>query len=85
MSQSINGWKHSRIADASARSSPVIAFSASELKAVNPDVPVILSSGFSEMEVLKSLAADSIAGFLQKPYTAAHLRDAVGAAVAEAA
>jgi CheY-like chemotaxis protein/two-component sensor histidine kinase len=54
-----------------------------KLKAVKPNVPVILSSGFSEMEVLKSFTADSISGFLQKPYTAAQLRDVIGAAISE--
>jgi CheY-like chemotaxis protein len=44
-----------------------------EIKQMAPDLPVILSSGYSEAEALGALAADTLAGFLQKPYDAARL------------
>src|SRR6267378_2142952 len=47
------------------------------LKAIRPDVPVILSSGFSEMEVTRRLSGKGPASFLQKPYTARQLAEQV--------
>ena len=41
--------------------------------AIRPEVPVILSSGFSEDEALRRFHGRGLAGFLQKPYTAATL------------
>ena len=43
------------------------------MRMVNTTVPVLLSSGFSEHECKEDLAAMGLAGFLQKPYTAAAL------------
>ena len=43
-----------------------------ELKKRKPDVPVIASSGYNEVEALKRFG-DGISGFIQKPYTAAQL------------
>jgi PAS domain S-box-containing protein len=52
------------------------------IHAIRPEVPVILSSGFSEDEALRRFQGRGLAGFLQKPYTAtalAHkLRQATG-------
>jgi CheY-like chemotaxis protein len=50
-----------------------------EMKRLRPEVPVILSSGFSE-----AFAGEDLAGFLQKPYTAERLAEKVKA-VAKAA
>jgi two-component system cell cycle sensor histidine kinase/response regulator CckA len=50
-----------------------------ELIAIRPDVCVLLSSGFSEMEALRRFAGRSLAGFIQKPYTAAQLAERVKA------
>jgi CheY-like chemotaxis protein len=44
-----------------------------EFQQVRPNVPIILSSGFSEVEALKRFADSGIAGFVQKPYTATTL------------
>ena len=44
-----------------------------EFQEVRPNVPIILSSGFSEVEALKRFADSGIAGFVQKPYTATTL------------
>ncbi len=40
------------------------------LKEIRPDVKVILSSGFSEVEVIPKFSGKGLAGFIQKPYTA---------------
>ncbi len=44
-----------------------------QLRELKPDVPVILSSGFSEIEALARFPGSTVEGFLQKPYTAAVL------------
>jgi CheY-like chemotaxis protein len=43
------------------------------MRAINPGVRVILSSGFDESEVMRRFSESQLAGFLQKPYTAAVL------------
>ena len=40
------------------------------IKAVYPNIPIILSSGFSEAEISRRFASAGLAGFLQKPYRA---------------
>ncbi len=40
-----------------------------ELRAIRPDVPVLLSSGYSEEEALSVFEEVQLAGFLQKPYS----------------
>ena len=40
------------------------------LKAIDPRVPVILSSGFNEVEAVRRFTGKGIAGFIQKPFTA---------------
>ncbi|MCA9958415.1 MAG: response regulator [Chloroflexota bacterium] len=44
-----------------------------QLQAVNPEVKVLLSSGYSEVEVSGRFARLGVAGFLQKPYNALRL------------
>jgi len=46
----------------------------SELRRLRSDVPVILSSGYNEQEVIQLVASHGLAGFLQKPYTITKLR-----------
>jgi PAS domain S-box-containing protein len=41
-----------------------------ELRRIRPNLPVILSSGFSEVEIVTRFAGKGLAGFLQKPYRA---------------
>jgi FixJ family two-component response regulator len=43
------------------------------LQGIRSNIPIILSSGFSEVEAMKQFAGLGIAGFLQKPYTATTL------------
>ncbi len=50
------------------------------LKAIRPEVPVLLSSGFDELEAARRFQDGGIAGFLQKPYTVAQLAEKVKAA-----
>jgi len=51
------------------------------LKSIRPDVPVLLSSGFSEAEAASRFQSVGVASFLQKPYTAQHLAKLVKAAL----
>jgi CheY-like chemotaxis protein len=52
------------------------------LRAIRPDVRVILSSGYSrDHEAGADLTAEGFAGFIQKPYAARTLRDEVARVV----
>ena len=48
-----------------------------ELRQLNPDVKVIMSSGFSELEVTRKFIGKGLAGFIQKPYRLSALREVV--------
>jgi CheY-like chemotaxis protein len=50
-----------------------------QLREFQPDIPVILSSGFSEVEALERFPGNAVEGFVQKPYTAAHLIEKINA------
>jgi PAS domain S-box-containing protein len=45
------------------------------LRAIRPDVAVVLSSGYSEAEALRVFSDKGLAGFVQKPYSAGRLFD----------
>ena len=47
------------------------------IRKLRPDLPVLLTSGFDESEVAQTFADRGLAGFLQKPYSAAHLAEQV--------
>lgn len=47
------------------------------LRAVNPDVRVVLSSGYSEQDAVRRFLGQGLAGFIQKPYQAADLLESV--------
>jgi PAS domain S-box-containing protein len=49
------------------------------LKTINPRVRVLLSSGFNEVEAIRRFTGKGLAGFIQKPYTAAALAEKVRA------
>ena len=55
----------------------------SRLRAIRPDLPVIMSSGYSEAECLRLFENERLSGFLQKPYTAATLARVVEQALAD--
>lgn len=40
-----------------------------ELRQMNPNVPVVLSSGFADNERLRAMTANGLRGFIPKPYT----------------
>ncbi|MDD2854536.1 MAG: response regulator, partial [Desulfuromonadaceae bacterium] len=48
-----------------------------ELKSVNPDIKVIISSGFNQQEVAQKFAGKGLAGFIQKPYKLSELKTAI--------
>jgi PAS domain S-box-containing protein len=52
-----------------------------ELKAINPRVRVILSSGYNEVESIRHFTGKGLAGFIQKPYSALPLAAKVRAAI----
>jgi two-component system, cell cycle sensor histidine kinase and response regulator CckA len=41
-----------------------------ELRRARPDVPVLITSGYSEAQTLGMFAGQEVSGFLQKPFTA---------------
>jgi CheY-like chemotaxis protein len=45
------------------------------LKKIRPDVPVVLSSGYNEVETVRQFASNGFVGFIQKPYTAGQLAE----------
>jgi PAS domain S-box-containing protein len=52
-----------------------------KLKAIDPEVTVILSSGFTESDATRHFEGRGLAGFLQKPYTLTRLSERVQAAL----
>jgi PAS domain S-box-containing protein len=55
------------------------------LREIRPDVPVIVSSGYNEAEVLRHFPSGALAAFIQKPYSASRLADRVDSVLAERA
>ena len=51
------------------------------LRQIRPEVPVILSSGFDELELSRRFSASGVAGVLQKPYTVAAMMAKVTSAL----
>jgi CheY-like chemotaxis protein len=48
-----------------------------EMQELNPQVPVVLSSGFAEQDRLRGMLARGLRGFIPKPYTQQKLLDQV--------
>jgi DNA-binding NtrC family response regulator len=48
-----------------------------ELRKLNPEVKVIMSSGFSESEVTQKFVGKGLAGFIQKPYKMSVFREGI--------
>ena len=48
-----------------------------QLRAIRPDVPVILSSGYTERDATREFESSELSGFLQKPYLPAELVEVV--------
>ena len=53
-----------------------------ELRKIREDIQVIVSSGYSEVEVMRLFADQRVAGFAQKPYTPVRLAEKVKEALA---
>jgi CheY-like chemotaxis protein len=53
-----------------------------EIRRMRPDLPVILSSGYNEVEAIRRFQGQGLSAFLQKPYTAERLAEKVKAAAA---
>jgi CheY-like chemotaxis protein len=53
-----------------------------ELRRIREDVPVILSSGYNEVEATRRFTSKGLAGFLQKPFTSKELGEKLSAAIA---
>jgi CheY-like chemotaxis protein len=52
------------------------------LREIRPDIPIVLSSGYSETDALRLFAGKGLAGFVQKPYSASRLVDALNTILA---
>jgi CheY-like chemotaxis protein len=52
-----------------------------ELRLLNPEVAVVLSSGFAEQSKLGNMLAQGLKGFIPKPYTAEKLLEQVGSTI----
>ncbi|MDX8392093.1 MAG: PAS domain S-box protein [Mariprofundaceae bacterium] len=50
-----------------------------ELRRINKDVRVVLSSGYNEQDATNRFAGQGLAGFVQKPYSPEALRDRIAA------
>jgi CheY-like chemotaxis protein len=48
-----------------------------ELRKMNPDVKVIISSGYNEQEVTQKFVGKGLAGFIQKPYRLSDLKNTI--------
>ncbi|WP_310599233.1 PAS domain S-box protein [Desulfobulbus sp.] len=57
---------------------------AEKIKAVNPDVPIMLCTGFSEHVTAENYRQMGLAGFVAKPFNAEHLAKEVGRVIGEA-
>jgi PAS domain S-box-containing protein len=51
------------------------------LRAIRPDVPIIVSSGYQESDVARRFGGHRISAFLRKPYTASTLLDKIASAM----
>jgi PAS domain S-box-containing protein len=54
------------------------------MRLINPRLPVVLSSGYNEVEAIRRFAGKGLAGFLQKPYTASALAEKIQTVLREA-
>jgi PAS domain S-box-containing protein len=48
-----------------------------ELRALNPAVPILLASGYSEAEMRQRAEGLTVSGFVQKPFTSKNLREKI--------
>jgi YesN/AraC family two-component response regulator len=48
-----------------------------ELRALNPTIKVIMSSGYNEQDVTQRFVGKGLAGFIQKPYKVSELKQVI--------
>jgi DNA-binding NtrC family response regulator len=48
---------------------------------VDPELEVLVSSGYGEEQAMRLFAGQRVSGFIQKPYSAAQLLEEVGRAL----
>src|ERR1041385_3495551 len=53
------------------------------MRAINPDIKVILSSGYNEVEAIRRFTGEGLAGFIQKPYSAPALAEKIRSVLQE--
>jgi two-component system, cell cycle sensor histidine kinase and response regulator CckA len=53
-----------------------------ELRKIRPEVKILVSSGYSELETMKDFPGPRVTGFIQKPYTSSGLAEKVRSAMA---
>ncbi len=49
----------------------------SAMRRINPEIKVIMSSGYNEQEVSQKFAGKGLSGFLKKPYSLSALQEAI--------
>jgi DNA-binding NtrC family response regulator len=54
-----------------------------EMRTIQPEVPVVLMSGFSEQEAVSRFTGRGLAGFVHKPYDLRQLESVLRAALKE--
>jgi PAS domain S-box-containing protein len=54
-----------------------------KFKGIAPSVPVVLSSGFNQVEAVRRFTGKGLAGFIQKPYTSSALAETVKRLISE--
>jgi CheY-like chemotaxis protein len=47
------------------------------LRDADPVIPILLSSGYNQVEIIERFAKQNITGFIQKPYTVTQLKEAI--------
>jgi len=50
-----------------------------EIRRIRPDIPVLISSGFTETQTMRLFEGCRVSGFIQKPYTANRLAQKIKA------
>jgi CheY-like chemotaxis protein len=53
------------------------------MRSIDPHVPVVLSSGYNEVEAIRRFAGKGLSGFIQKPYSASALAEKIRAVLHE--
>jgi CheY-like chemotaxis protein len=52
------------------------------LRGIDPAEPILLSSGYNQVELIRRFTRQNITGFIQKPYTAKQLTEALAKVLA---